>query len=87
MNEPAQHDDSLEMDEAPAKKEESLPKKDEDEGDEELAQVQNYQAVLERSREQQQIINIQKAKINALQSELEDALKRQNLQEIQLDEK
>lgn len=49
--------------------------------------MQNYQAVLERSREQAQIINIQKAKINALQSELEEALKKQNLQEIQLDEK
>ena len=91
MHEPAQqHDDSLEVDDAPEKKDadDFQPKQDaNDEGDEELAQVQNYQAVLERSREQQQIINIQKAKINALQSELEDALKRQNLQEIQLDEK
>ena len=91
MQEPAQHDDSLEVDDDVLEKKEAddyQPKQDaNDEGDEELAQVQNYQAVLERSREQQQIINIQKAKINALQSELEDALKRQNLQEIQLDEK
>ena len=73
--------------EAPVE-EEKVPEEDpvQDEEDDALQEVQNYQEVLERTKEQQKIINIQKAKIQALQSELEDALKKNNLQEIQLDD-
>ena len=47
--------------------------------DDALHEVQNYQEVLEKSKEQQKIINIQKAKIQALQAELEDAIKKMNM--------
>ncbi|CDW88177.1 UNKNOWN [Stylonychia lemnae] len=43
-----------------------------------LSEVERYREVLEKSKEQEKIINFQKAKIAALQAELEDALKSQN---------
>ena len=72
--------------EAPIEEEKSPEEDPAQEEDDALHEVQNYQEVLERTKEQQKIINIQKAKIQALQSELEDALKKNNLQEIQLDD-
>ena len=46
---------------------------------EELSQVQNYQQVLDENKEQKKIITVQKAKIQALQAELEDTLKQLSL--------
>ena len=53
---------------------------------EELSQVQNYQKVLEENKEQKKIISVQKAKIQALQAELEDTLKQLNIHEMELDD-
>ena len=52
-----------------------------------IDQVANYSAVLEDNKEQKKLITIQRAKITALHHELEDALKKLNLQEIELEDK
>lgn len=40
-----------------------------------LTEVERYRKILEKSKEQEKVINFQKAKISALQSELDEALK------------
>jgi hypothetical protein len=41
-----------------------------------LGEVERYREVLERNKEYEKTISIQKVKIGALQSELEDSLKK-----------
>ena len=57
-----------------------------DQGDEELAQVERYQEVLEESRDQKRTIDVLKAKVSALQNELTESIKKINLLEIQVED-
>ena len=52
-----------------------------------MAEVERFQEVLEEQREQAKTIEIQKAKIGALQHELTEALKKINLLEIQVEDR
>ena len=84
VNEPAPEEEKKQ---APVDQEDDYEEDDfENQNAEELSQVQNYQKVLDENKEQKKIITVQKAKIQALQAELEDTLKQLNLKEIALDD-
>lgn len=52
-----------------------------EEFDSALSEVERYREVLEKSKEQEKVINFQKAKIAALEAELDEILKSQNKSE------